>query len=473
SMINPFTPQTEGGGEFWWGADNAHELTIVNLMNGDSEIIHLTIHDNEFYYTGGGETTFATGVFVSNNRLYHNHIEFNCSLNLFDWYINDQLVVHDGLFRNNSTFIDSMRIITGWSASNVRQYIDAIGYSWDPTYDIGKNLYEGILLDFNCSFEWNWIGYSLDGQTIQSIDGDLVLETPAVGIHSLQLYANDSYGKMISSDLRFFTILLASPDLTILSPDLDDYFGNNSPFYQIIIDQENIDSRWYTLDNGITNITLNELSGYINQTEWLKLEDGNITIQFYAENSFGKIGYSTISIIKDTIIPKLIISSPDMYEIFGNFPPEINLSVFDSHLDSCWYSLDDGLTNHSFSGTINQNIWDLVPDGLITIKFYAKDTVGNLAVNSIILEKDATDPVITITAPTQGEEFKEMPPIFEIEIEDDNLLHKWYTIDQGHTNFTINQLTDIINQEAWNAASNGIVRIRFYAEDKVIIYQNN
>ncbi|MEJ2249301.1 MAG: hypothetical protein P8Y97_06530, partial [Candidatus Lokiarchaeota archaeon] len=554
SMINSFTPQTAGVVEFWWGADNAHELTIVNLMNGDSPVIHLTMHDNEFYYTGGG-IDFATSIFADNNRLYYNRIEFNCSLNLFDWYINDQLVVDDGLFRDNSTFVDSMRFITGWSASSVRQYVDAIGYSWDPTYDIGKNLYEGILLDFNCSFKWNWIGYSLDGQTNKSIDGDLVLEMPAVGIHSLQLFANDSYGKMISSRLRFFTILPASPELNILSPDLDDYFGNNSPFYQILIDQENINSKWYSLDNGITNITFNQLNGYINQTEWLKLEDGNITIKFYAENAFGQIGYSSISIIKDSVTPTVIVNSPNMYKIFGNIAPDLDVSindlhidsiwfntntslenytfsgifnqniwesipdghilvnfyandtagnmgydsliiikdsttpiiqinapinyalvgrevpildvqVLDSHLDSCWYSLDDGLTNYSFSGTINQNLWDLVPDGLLTIRFYAKDIVGNLAVNSIILEKDATNPIITIIAPTQGEELKEIPPIFEIEIEDDNLQHKWYTIDQGQTNFTINQLTDVINQEAWNAASNGIVRIRFYAEDK-------
>jgi hypothetical protein len=46
-------------------------------------------------------------------------------------------------------------------------------------------------------------------------------------------------------------------------------------------------------------------------------------------------------------------------------------------------------------------------------------------------------------------------------------LSVWYTIDEGQTNFTITQYTDVIDQEAWNEAGNGIVRIRFYAEDKV------
>jgi len=54
--------------------------------------------------------------------------------------------------------------------------------------------------------------------------------------------------------------------------------------------------------------------------------------------------------------------------------------------------MDDGLTNitiTSFLGVINEDAWNALSYGPITITFYANDTVGNLGSSSVIIYKQA------------------------------------------------------------------------------------
>jgi hypothetical protein len=53
----------------------------------------------------------------------------------------------------------------------------------------------------------------------------------------------------------------------------------------------------------VTNITASGLTGIIVQTEWNKLTDGIVTIEFCANNSAGFIGNAQVQVIKQTSIP--------------------------------------------------------------------------------------------------------------------------------------------------------------------------
>ena len=71
-----------------------------------------------------------------------------------------------------------------------------------------------ILLSFNCSDNFDWIGYSLDGNTNITITGNKVILVHEVGIHSVILNGIISEGMVIQSDLRyFFTYYQDSPPI--------------------------------------------------------------------------------------------------------------------------------------------------------------------------------------------------------------------------------------------------------------------
>ncbi len=82
--------------------------------------------------------------------------------------------------------------------------------------------------------------------------------------------------------------------------------------------------------------------------------------------------------IWDEIAPNITINSPIVNQTIGTIAPDFNIRVNEVYLDTMWYSLDTGITNIPFTsnGTISQNLWKLIPDGSVTIRFYANDSLG-------------------------------------------------------------------------------------------------
>jgi len=181
-----------------------------------------------------------------------------------------------------------------------------------------------------------------------------------------------------------------TPAIIINSPDDDNLFGSNAPSYSATITDDYLDEMWYTLDGGLHNYTFTEFTGNINQSTWDAISDGSITLTFYASDIPGNIGYEEVNIAKDTQAPIIIIDSPSAGEEFGNNAPAFIITVTDDHLESVWYSLDGGLTNYTITTnvtTINQTAWTALSEGLITITFYANDTLGNLSSEEITITK--------------------------------------------------------------------------------------
>ena len=85
-------------------------------------------------------------------------------------------------------------------------YVDALGYSWDPYYNIGDNLYEGILVGLEYSPYLEWMGYSLDNQPYKPIKGNTTIPLPSNTSHSIQIFGNDSLSHNYYTELRYFTI---------------------------------------------------------------------------------------------------------------------------------------------------------------------------------------------------------------------------------------------------------------------------
>jgi len=93
--------------------------------------------------------------------------------------------------------------------------------------------------------------------------------------------------------------------------------------------------------------------------------------------------------IVDITAPTIIINLPISLETFEESAPDFNVEITDVLLDTMWYTLDNGLTNTTFTSndTINQGLWDALPEGNVTIRFYAKDSVGNIGFQEVTVVK--------------------------------------------------------------------------------------
>jgi len=109
--------------------------------------------------------------------------------------------------------------------------------------------------------------------------------------------------------------------------------------------------------------------------------------------------------IWESLIPNIIINFPSDNAIFRSAAPNFEVLIKDEtivllkdivHIDTMWYTLDGGETNYTFitNGTINQEAWDVLPEGLVTLRFHANDTLGNLGSETVIIFKDTMAPDI-------------------------------------------------------------------------------
>ncbi|HEC37281.1 hypothetical protein LCGC14_0883340 [marine sediment metagenome] len=103
----------------------------------------------------------------------------------------------------------------------------------------------------------------------------------------------------------FYPVYIAGilPTIFIDSPTTNQFFGSIAPDYNVEIYAQNLDTFWYTMDEGATNYTFTATIGTFNQTAWNTLDSGTVIIGFYANNTNGDIQYATVSVIKDIDAP--------------------------------------------------------------------------------------------------------------------------------------------------------------------------
>lgn len=101
--------------------------------------------------------------------------------------------------------------------------------------------------------------------------------------------------------------------------------------------------------------------------------------------------------------PRITIHSPTGSSSIGSDAPTLIVEVTDSTPVEMWYSLDGGLHNYTFyyieihyylftqfAGVVYQPAWDALPDGSITIRFYASDVAGNEVFEEVTVTKSTS-----------------------------------------------------------------------------------
>ncbi|MFX1497777.1 MAG: NosD domain-containing protein [Promethearchaeota archaeon] len=290
------------------------------------------------------------------------------------------------------------------------------------------------------------------------------------GTITILFYANDTLGNVANNNVSVYKDIIA-PIITIIKPGLHDVFGESQPECNVLFEDTNgVDSTWYQLTDGTITTAVREWTGIIAPSDWTTLGNGTITILFYANDTLGNIANTNVSVYKDIISPSIIINEPKSYELYGQNPPDCDLTLYDiNFIDNVWYKLTDGTTTTSvrdWMGAINLNDWNAMNNGTVTITFYANDTLGNIATVNVSVYKDIIPPSITIDKPNPHEIFGQAVPDCDLTLYDRNSIDfAWYQLTNGIFTTAIREWTGIIHIDDWNAMPNGTVTIIFYAND--------
>ena len=430
-------------------SNNASNNTVcgIYLYNSDENmLIGNTVSNNSYY-----------GIYLmrwSDENSIMGNIASNNGENGFHFYASDNNTITDNMVSNNQENGIHLR-----ESDNNRIMDSTISHNQDTGlyidfYSENNTIYNNFIIendlnayDDGAGNQWDngTIGNYWDDYSGMDLNNDGVGESP----YNISGYqeSQDSY-----------PIWDFGPTITINYPNNIIEIGSNMPSFIVENSDARLDTMWYSL-NGGDNIKFTSDFTF-NQAEWDLLPDGIVTITFYANNTEGKIYSESIIIIKNTIP---IIISPSNNEEFGSEVPSFIVEVSDPQLDTMWYSLNGG-RNIIFTSnnTFNQVEWELLPDGIVTITFYANDTKGNIASKSITIIKN-TSPIITIISPSNNEEFGSEAPSFIVEIFHPQLHTMWYSLNGGkNITFTSN---NTFNQVDWELLPDGIVTITFYANN--------
>jgi len=270
-----------------------------------------------------------------------------------------------------------------------------------------------------------------------------------------------------------------APRILINLPINNSRYPNESPEFNIEVNEIYLDTMWYIVDNGLNNITFDS-NGTIDQSSWNtiwgSLDDGEqIELSFYANDTFGHIGKNSTILLKDDF-PILNIISPINNTRTGRTTPQYEIEIDDFSLYNSWYTLDLGLNNITFSnnGTFDQNAWETLWDSkddceTILIRFYANDTFGQIAMEEISLIKDGF-PIINLIFPTNGTQIERETFSFNIEVNDYLINNMWYTINGGATKypFLSNETISSDILTVWDSKADGeSITIEFFANDSL------
>ncbi len=210
----------------------------------------------------------------------------------------------------------------------------------------------------------------------------------------------------------------------------------------------------------------------IDSTVWSYQPDGNVLLNFSADDGAGNSTYSIVTVIKDTIDPSISITSPTNSQIYSSSPPSYSISITENNLNETWYLVGGSPTKYfitgSPSGTIDSGAWAAGDQqGTITLTFYANDHAGNEGYDSVDIIRDTQVPIITINSPTFLDIYGAIPPDYQIDITETNtIVSRWYTINNSE-NIYFTPLSGTIDSDKWIGVSDGSVNLTFYAEDVV------
>ncbi|MHA1150733.1 MAG: NosD domain-containing protein [Promethearchaeota archaeon] len=205
---------------------------------------------------------------------------------------------------------------------------------------------------------------------------------------------NVAYDIPGGSSKDYYPLWWDAPEFLIQSPSNSTIYTTDAPTVTLFPGGGFVDTYWYTIEGDLAIYNFTGLTGTLNQTGWNKVQNGTIFIYFYANDSQNYITIMDLKLKKDVLGPFIFINDPDPNQEFGEVAPAAgNFSVIfqdGNGVEDMWYMLYNSshhTDNKTWTGSIDQELWDEFSEGDITIRFFANDSLGNLNGTQITIKK--------------------------------------------------------------------------------------
>lgn len=176
----------------------------------------------------------------------------------------------------------------------------------------------------------------------------------------------------------------------------------------------------------------------------------------------------------DLQTPKISIVNP-LNNTYYNNSPLVQINTTDTfEINQTWYLIIGSGENKTFVGNsveINIGLWQMQPDGLVMIRFYANNSIGQENFTDLQIIKDTNPPTIVIHSPQNGTIVGEDPPDFNVTIFDVNFHKFWFIFNTSDEIYfwRINSGNNLVwlPFTEWQTIPPGHLLVRFYANDTV------
>jgi len=311
--------------------------------------------------TGNGIYMYDTTHSVIRNNKIHSNDKYGI------WLYDD---CNRNNFSGNEIYNNQ---IAGISFSGSNNNILFNNYIFNNTNNIGNPGYTHN--DFNNSEIGNYWG---DYQG-QDLDDNGIGDSP--------YYTIGIFG----DNWDYLPIWRDGPTITIKAPYGGKIFNNNTnpPKLEIECNDPALDELWYEIDSLGSHFPLPQ-NEKINQSIWESLDDGEIAIRFYGNDSEGNLNTKDLTIIKDTSAPIINFeftnsyinnTQPQYFDETINFKCIVNDTTILKYLYFCenttgTFQNRSMLNIDNNSWEIELNIHNLNWDDLFSFYFCAKDSAN-------------------------------------------------------------------------------------------------
>ncbi|MBT7105751.1 hypothetical protein HN933_02775 [Candidatus Woesearchaeota archaeon] len=329
------------------------------------------------------------------------YIQYVSNLNKYganDWYfyVNQSLNATDDLVEGNYTYNLYASDIYG-NLNNTIERLIIVDWTEPEFTNFSNQTVEhayGISYDINASDENDVSCFAVNNTNFSiTCSGVLTNATElSNGVYWLNITINDTANNNFSNVMwvnvtdtipPYFVNITNSSYIANVTHE----YGELFTFDVNATDSNNVSC--FTVDD-TTNFTIN-CSGYLQNNTWLAV--GFYLLNITSNDTVNNVNWSLMWVnITDTTAPALNITYPLNNTFSNDGGLDINYSVYDLNLDSCWYRNNTGEENITLVGceNITSILW---PESYRNITVWANDTYGNVNTSMIYLTLDRTSPV--------------------------------------------------------------------------------
>ncbi|MHA1971400.1 MAG: hypothetical protein ACTSW1_00320, partial [Candidatus Hodarchaeales archaeon] len=176
---------------------------------------------------------------------------------------------------------------------------------------------------------------------------------------------------------------------SIVTPTELTPFTNNPPNFTLDISEGIPENIWYSFDGGTTKYIFSHGDLSISSATWDTVSDGSIVIDIIMSDREGILVSDEVTLLKDATLPVITILSPVNDDEFEETPPMFEITIEEEHFMNSWYSVDNGQTTFlcDLTGSLDADLWNALPEGSVTLVFYANDTFGNIGSTTVTIQK--------------------------------------------------------------------------------------